>query len=102
MNKDLPIELRTTTNWESEGDLPIESLLILAVKVWDIIEELLNTAIQPPTNPFKIDFTKLMSLPIMERTLNTIGLVNLLRKIAVKQTPYKTLGKSIEALMLIC
>jgi hypothetical protein len=64
------------------------------VKVWNVIEELINTTIQPlPSNPFKIDYTKLLSLPTTEKTLNTISLVNFLRKVAVKQTSYKTEGK---------
>ncbi len=58
--------------------------------LWNIIEELINKTLPfPPKNPFKIDISKIEAMPIVDRTLNALALVNFLRKIQAMNVPFK-------------
>jgi len=80
-SKDTPLELSTTAKWATS-----------TVKVWDVVEELVNSSmVPPPTNPFKIDFNKLEALPLVQKSLVAGSLVLFLKKIFMKDPPYSEL-----------
>lgn len=63
------------------------------VHVWDVIEEIINSTIQPPPkNPFKVDFNKLQNMRLLERTLAAVALINFLRKVYIRHPPYADEG----------
>jgi len=88
-NKDTPLELKTTSAWKMEN-----------TNLWEIIEELINCTLQlTPKNPFKIDFTKIESMPIFERAMNSIALVNFLRKIYLNKPFSEDVFQDIQKLL---
>jgi len=77
-SKDTPLDLKTTANWKY-GD----------IKVWDIIGEIVLAIAHPPSgNPFKIDFGKLESMPLLDRTLAAGALAFFFRRMNMKNYPY--------------
>jgi hypothetical protein len=68
--------------------------------VWDIIEELILSTVQPPPkNPFKVDTHKLMSLPQLEGTLAAGALANFLRRLYKQGARYSEEGKLFRPMM---
>lgn len=75
-DKDLPLDLRTTTHWKDKG-----------YKVWDIIEELVTMNIIPtPHNPFEVNLDALSALSPMERTLRSGALANFLKDLLMRES----------------
>lgn len=69
--KDFPLNLKTTSNWESED-----------VHVWDIVCEVVQVCTDPcPTNPFEVDLEYFEALPSSERLLATAAMINFLQKL---------------------
>ncbi len=71
--------------------------LVLDVKVWDIVEELVKITVRSPfpANPFKIDFTKVDNLPQLERALMAGALAAFLKKVYLKNPSYADYCKYI-------
>lgn len=79
VTKDTPLDLRSTNEWKSGN-----------VRAWDIIEEIVMATVLPsPRNPFKVDFAKLEAMPPLDRTLAAASLVNFLKRVHLRPSPYE-------------
>eukprot|EP00824_Muranothrix_gubernata_P011573 TRINITY_DN25055_c0_g1_i1.p1 TRINITY_DN25055_c0_g1~~TRINITY_DN25055_c0_g1_i1.p1 ORF type:complete len:240 (-),score=41.09 TRINITY_DN25055_c0_g1_i1:17-736(-) len=89
---ELPLELRSVEAWKENSQ---------AVKVSDIIEELVMTNMHtPPSNPFAVDLSYMDDLPLRERVLLTGSLANFLRELYMRGKTYKdSIRKDLESIL---
>ncbi|KAH3807257.1 uncharacterized protein LOC127833664 [Dreissena polymorpha] len=90
--KDCPLKLKSTLKWKDQD-----------IFVWDIVAELVKLCTYPsPRNPFEIDFDYFKLLPLSEKVLATVAMMNVLQKILVYTPDHKIYaGQVFEELQLI-
>jgi len=83
-DKDLPLDLNTTSKWESHG-----------YRVWDIVAELIRMNVLPnPDNPFEVDLASFDQMEPMQRMLRSAAMALFLRDLLLqnsKPPPYRQL-----------
>eukprot|EP00242_Pyramimonas_sp_CCMP2087_P007757 CAMPEP_0198218126 /NCGR_PEP_ID=MMETSP1445-20131203/67554_1 /TAXON_ID=36898 /ORGANISM="Pyramimonas sp., Strain CCMP2087" /LENGTH=216 /DNA_ID=CAMNT_0043895035 /DNA_START=259 /DNA_END=909 /DNA_ORIENTATION=+ len=85
-DKDLPLDLNTTSKWETHG-----------YRVWDIVAELLHMNILPnPENPFEVDLASFDKMDPMERTLQAGAMAFFLRDLLLQNSRLVSYHKLVQ------
>lgn len=75
------MKLESVNNWKASD-----------VRVWEIIAEILNTAVSPPPlNPFQVDHSFFDNLPLEESVVCTAAMLDFLQKVYIKDGAYSQL-----------